>query len=306
MKEKQLEKKKAMEVKAVEKRKKIHQIMKAKEDQEKETLAQYLDKQHQDIAREEVMKKEKAKAMMDIRLMAEEKEVKKQKILKQAEERMEEKIQYWLEKQKIADKRLERQKEKEKFKEIIRKEFITLNNQSKYLNKRRFIRKKQYEEEKMRDKLFIEDLKIEAMADQRSQLKEVRQRALEDMERQRQDIRQALYHMTVWNSFSPRVVKTICDPKARMKENVTIDEMVRVHASIEHRKKALRKKRRRTNSVVNVHQVAQNESAGVSTSNTGPQTHRMASHRKSMDDAGPNELHRTEEDPSEGEYTFED
>jgi len=55
----------------------------------------------------------------------------------------------------------------------------------------------------------MEDMKIEAMAEQRNQLKNVRTKALGDMERQRQDIKSALYHMTVWNSFSPKIVEKI-------------------------------------------------------------------------------------------------
>ena len=35
-------------------------------------------------------------------------------------------------------------------------------------------------------------------------------KALNEMERQRQDIKSALYYMTVWNSFSPEVVQKIC------------------------------------------------------------------------------------------------
>jgi len=61
----------------------------------------------------------------------------------------------------------------------------------------------------MRHKLSMEDMKIEAMAEQRNQLKNVRTKALGDMERQRQDIKSALYHMTVWNSFSPKIVEKI-------------------------------------------------------------------------------------------------
>jgi hypothetical protein len=142
-------------------------------------------------------------------MQAENKNQQKERILKQAEDRMQEKINNWLEKQKEADKRLEKLKEEEHFKEVLRKEFITLNNQSKFYNKRRFQRKMKYQEDKMREKLKTEDLKIEAMADQRSELKNIRKRALNEMERQRQDIKNALYHMTVWNSFSPKVVEKI-------------------------------------------------------------------------------------------------
>ena len=55
----------------------------------------------------------------------------------------------------------------------------------------------------------MEDMKIEAMAEQRNELKSVRTKALSDMEKQRGDIKNALYHMTVWNSFSPNVVENI-------------------------------------------------------------------------------------------------
>jgi len=67
----------------------------------------------------------------------------------------------------------------------------------------------------MRQKLAMEDMKIEAMAEQRNGLKDVRTKALSDMEKQRQDIKNALYHMTVWNSFSPKVVEKIVNNKGR-------------------------------------------------------------------------------------------
>jgi len=59
----------------------------------------------------------------------------KDRILRQAEERMQDKINVWLQKQKQADLRLEKLKEQERLQEILRKEFITLNNQSKFFNK---------------------------------------------------------------------------------------------------------------------------------------------------------------------------
>lgn len=52
-------------------------------------------------------------------------------------------------------------------------------------------------------------MKIEAMADQREHMKHVRQKVLSDMEKQRQDIRNALYHMSVWNYYSPKIVQKI-------------------------------------------------------------------------------------------------
>ena len=55
----------------------------------------------------------------------------------------------------------------------------------------------------------MEDMKIEAMAEQRNELKNVRSKALSDMEKQRQNIKSALYHMAVWNSFSPKIVEEI-------------------------------------------------------------------------------------------------
>lgn len=67
------------------------------------------------------------------------------------------------------------------------------------------------------------------------------------MERQRQDIKSALYQMTVWNSFSPSIVQQICDSKANTGRKRTIDEMVRVHAAKTHHQK--NGKMRRTNSV---------------------------------------------------------
>lgn len=209
MKDFQLQKKKEAKQKAIEKRMKIQQIFKAKEEQEQKDLARYLQKQQKDYQREMIQKKEKAKALKDIKRQADEKNKQKDRILKQAEERMQQKINIWLDKQKEADLRLEKQKEQERIKEILRREFIQLNNQSKFYNKKRFQRKTKYQEDKMRAKLAMEDMKIEAMAEQRNDLKNVRTQALSDMEKQRQDIKNALYHMTVWNSFSPVVVEKI-------------------------------------------------------------------------------------------------
>jgi len=209
MKEFQLQKKQEAEEKALEKRKKIQQIMKAKEEKEKRDLNRFLEKQQRDFEREMTLKKEKQKQLKSIRMHADDKNNQKDRILHQAENRMQEKIDSWLDKQKEADKRLAKLKEQEHFKEILRKEFITLNNQSKFFNKKRFQRKTQYQEDKMREKLKMEDMKIEAMADQKNELKNVRKNALNEMERQRQDIKNALYHMTVWNSFSPKVVEKI-------------------------------------------------------------------------------------------------
>ena len=178
MKEFQLQKKRQAEQKALEKRQKIQQIMKAKEDQEREDLARYLDKQRIDLERENNMKKEKHRSMENIRDQAEHKNVQKDRILKQAEERMQHRINNLLEKQKAADERLAKQKEQEAMKEMLRREFITLNNQSKMFNRQRFERKTKYKEDKMRQKLQMEDVKIETMAEQRAQLKNVDKRHL--------------------------------------------------------------------------------------------------------------------------------
>lgn len=262
MKEFQKQKKRETEQRALEKRRKIQQIMKAKEEKEKEDLAKYLEKQQKDLEREMSLKRERNKSMKQIKMQAEDKNEQKERILKQAEERMQQKINNWLGKQNEAEKRLQKLKDQEKYKEILRKEFITLNNQSKYYNKMRFERKTKYQEQKMREKLSMEDMKIEAMADQRSHLKDVRKKALNDMERQRQDIRNALYHMTVWNSFSPKVVDKICSSKNKDRNQPTIEEMVRVHASHEHKNKGSNT-HRRTNSALQLRPIVESKNGSV-------------------------------------------
>ena len=99
------------------------------------------------------LKREKHKALLDIKKQADSKNMQKDRILKQAEERMQQKINVWLQKQREADMRLEKLKEQKRIRDILRKEFITLNNQSKYFNKKRFQRKTKYQEDKMRQKL---------------------------------------------------------------------------------------------------------------------------------------------------------
>jgi hypothetical protein len=153
------------------------------------------------------------------------------------------KIDYWLEKRQESELRLAKQKKSQHFNEMIRKEIDNLNKQSKHFNQKRFLRKVKYDEDRLRDQLLIKQLKIDEMADLRSYLKDVRMNALSEIEKQRQDIRTALHHMSVWNWFSPDIVTQIWNPKAK-KGNMTIDEMVRVNASKEHKLKALRKKRR--------------------------------------------------------------
>ena len=76
--------------------------------------------------------------MNEIQKQANQKNEQKDRILKQAEERMQRKIDGWLQKQKEADKRLAKLKEQERVRDILRREFIALNNQSKYYNKKRF------------------------------------------------------------------------------------------------------------------------------------------------------------------------
>lgn len=270
MKQFQLQKKKEAKQRAIEKRMKIQQIMKAKEEQERRDLARFLEKQHQDFEREMTLKREKHKSLKDIRAQAEAKNQQKDRILKQAEDRMQKKIDHWLEKQKEADKRLEKMKEQERFKEILRKEFITLNNQSKFYNKKRFQRKTKYQEDKMREKLAMEDVKIETMADQRDELKKVRKKALNEMERQRQDIKNALYHMTVWNSFSPKVVEKICNSK-EVGKKYTIEEMVRVHAAKEHMRKKKGAGHRRTASAMQIRSLKSSNSSKKSMKNVQSQ-----------------------------------
>jgi hypothetical protein len=268
MKQYQLQKKRDAEIKAVEKRQKIQQIMKAKEQQEQEDLARYLDKQHRDLQREEDLKREKQMSMLEIRDHAESKNTQKDRILKQAEERMNKRIDSLLVKQMEADQRLAKMKQDEQMKDMLRREFINLNNQSKMFNRQRFERKTKYKEIRMREKLTNEDMKIEAMADQRAVLKNVRQKALSDMERQRQDIRNALYHMTVWNSFSPKVVQNICNQKAIGGKNPTIEEMVRINAAKEHLKAS--KKHRRTSSALQLRPI-QSSSSKKTKTNTNSQ-----------------------------------
>lgn len=60
--------------------------------------------------------------------------------------------------------------------------------------------------------------------------------------------------MTVWNSFSPAVVQEIWTQKGKGKTK-TIDEIVRVHASQEHR--LMRTKKRRANSTVELEPLPQ-------------------------------------------------
>ncbi|CAI2361509.1 unnamed protein product [Moneuplotes crassus] len=256
-KELHLQKKKEAKQKAIEKRMKIQQIFKAKEEQEQRDLARYLKKQQQDHERDLAKKKEKAKALRDIQRQAEEKNEQKDRILKQAEERMAKKINIWLDKQKEADKRLEKLKEQERVREILRREFIQLNNQSKFYNKKRFQRKIKYQEDKMRAKIALKDMKIEAMAEQKYDLKNVRTQALSDMEKQRQDIKNALYHMTVWNSFSPAIVNEICNSK-KARKNRTIEEMVRVNAAKEHIKKT---KKHRSGSAIHLRPIKSSQSS---------------------------------------------
>ena len=76
-----------------------------------------------------------------------------------------------METQKEADESLEKLKEQERIRDILRREFIIFSNQSKLYNKTRFQRKINCREAKMRKKLAMEDMKIEAMAEQRNSLK---------------------------------------------------------------------------------------------------------------------------------------
>lgn len=90
----------------------------------------------------------------------------------------------------------------------------------------------------------MDDMKRDAMTSERQNMKAMRMKALFDMEKQRQDTRVALYQMSVWNTFNPKIVNSIYDSSRR---SCSIEEMVRVKASTEHRRKKLGK----TNSAAN-------------------------------------------------------
>ena len=108
-----------------------------------------------------------------------------------------------------AEKRLEEQKQKQKIFELQKREIISLKNTSKDYNRERAKRKHDYQIEKMQEKLEMDKLRHTAMVTERQNLKQIRVQALFESEIQREDIRNALYHMSVWNTFDPKIIQSI-------------------------------------------------------------------------------------------------
>lgn len=129
------------------------------------------------------------------------------------------------------EQRMKSKKSQKEYETMIRREAIRLKNLSKDLKQQRFQIKNQHRQDQLRDKLELDEKRKQAMRDQRIDLKEVRMRALFSMERQRQEIRNALFQMSVWNTFDPNLVKQIFNQKHSKGGSQSIEELVRQTAS---------------------------------------------------------------------------
>ena len=88
----------------------------------------------------------------------------------------------------------------------MKKEMFNLKNLSKDFNRQRATRKNEFVKEQMVEKLEGDKLRYEAMTSERSHLKSVRVQTLVESEIQRENIRNALYQMSVWNTFDPKII----------------------------------------------------------------------------------------------------
>mmetsp|Transcript_18582 Transcript_18582/g.17668 ORF Transcript_18582/g.17668 Transcript_18582/m.17668 type:complete len:96 (+) Transcript_18582:116-403(+) len=78
----------------------------------------------------------------------------------------------------------------------------------------------------MEDKLSMDELRHHAMVDERRFLSQNRIQTLIKSEIQREQIKNALYSMSVWNTFQPKVINHILLLSGKSSD-ITIDELVR-------------------------------------------------------------------------------
>ena len=94
------------------------------------------------------------------------------------------------------------------------------------MKQKQFWRKKQNYNVRLQEKLAIEDMRKQKMREQREKLTKIRMRELFKMERQRQDVKNALFQMSVWNTFDSQLVSDIFKER-RQGGKPTIGEQVR-------------------------------------------------------------------------------
>lgn len=83
------------------------------------------------------------------------------------------------------------------------------------------------------DKLMSDEQRYKSMVEERNHLKDIRIKTLVESEIQREHIKNALYQMSVWNTFDPKIIYHIIGKEKHFEGqglgggDLTVDEMVR-------------------------------------------------------------------------------
>ena len=96
--------------------------------------------------------------------------------------------------------------------------------------------------EQLQMKMIMDEQKHRSMINERTNMNQIRTRTLVDAEIQREHIKNALYHMSVWNTFDPNIIThiiTASSSNAIIQEK-TVDELVRKTAMSMSQKKRRR------------------------------------------------------------------
>ena len=235
--ERKSEQRQVQELKRAEKELVVERAFMPKRKREEDRNMQFTMKKQLESEREEKMKREREREQVQIHMRAEERNLKKERTLALSERRQQERIISLLEKQHEADERMEAQRTRKRRLELIKRELVALKNQSKDYNRERAQRRHAYKEQQLRFKIQEEGMRHNAMQEEKHHLKNVRMKALFDMEKQRGDVRNALYQMSVWNTYASDIVNTIFHAESGVAPSSTIDELVRLKAIEAQRKR---------------------------------------------------------------------
>ncbi|CDW84944.1 UNKNOWN [Stylonychia lemnae] len=212
-----------------------------KQEQEKEKG--WFLKQIEEKEKEMRIKRDKERLIKEQILRAQQQDRKIKEALVLSERKDNERKENLLYKQSEASMRLERQRSRQRFQEQLKKEMFNLKNMSKDFNRQRASRRHEFKKEQLVSKLDQDQSRYSALVDERNYLKEVRIKTLIESEIQRENIKNALYQMSVWNTFDPKIIFHIMG-KERYYEgqgigggDLTIEELVRKTAVSQQRQR---------------------------------------------------------------------
>lgn len=194
--------------------------------EEKKKLEDYLARKKKKEEQETKIREKKQQEIELLKQKAEERNIKIQQAIEEAQNLTETWKSKIYRSQREAEARLEQQRIIKRREEEKRKELVIVKNEIKKMNAERKIRKDQYKIEKIKTDLEFDDMRREAFATQKDEFKSLRVKNQFQAQRQREIIRTALHHMSVWKVWDIGMVKSlVANPDKR--PDHTIEDIIR-------------------------------------------------------------------------------